>query len=109
MVRPALLQALLDDDEDTLTLDSLSKSRARREAKSLEHGSGIPLSVLAHTLAFSEAALLLRVLGTPVNAGSDLAANKNDMRTWIGEERLPDGWVRPTIPITLGENDVDSN
>jgi hypothetical protein len=101
-MQPALLQALLDDaDGDALTLDSLAKSRARREAESLAHGSGIPLSLKAHTLAFGEAALLLQVLGMPMNASSDFAAKKTDVQTWIGEERLPDGWMRPVTPITL--------
>jgi hypothetical protein len=100
-MQPALLQALLDDaDGETLTLASLAKSRARREEESLEYGSGVPLSPQAHLLAFGEAALLLQTIGTPVN-GSDFAANKSDVSTWIAEERLPDGWVRPSVPITL--------
>jgi hypothetical protein len=101
-MQPTLLQALLNDaDGDVLTIDSLAKSRARREMESLQYGSGIPLSVQAHTLAFGEAALLLQVIGTPVDGGDDFMAKKSDIQTWIAEERLPDGWKRPTLPITL--------
>jgi hypothetical protein len=101
-MQPALLQALLDDaDGDTLNFDSLAKSRARREEESLEYGSGVPLPVQAHTLAFGEASLLLQAMGKPVNGGSDYAAKKSDVHTWISDERLPDGWVRPSVPITL--------
>lgn len=102
IMQPALLQALLDDaDGDALTFDSLAKSRARREQESLDHGSGIPLSPQAHTLAFGEAALLLQTIGVPVSGGADYAAKKSNVHTWIADERLPEGWVRPAVPITL--------
>jgi hypothetical protein len=101
-MQPALLQALLDDaDGDGLTIASLAKSRARREQESLTSGSGIPLPLVAHTLAFAEAARLLQVLGTPVNGGSDFLAKKSDVQTWFAEERLPDGWKPPSVPINL--------
>jgi hypothetical protein len=109
-MQPVLLQALLADaDGDVLTLESLAKSRARREAESLEYGSGIPLSVQAHTLAFGEAALLLQVIGTAVEGGADWSAKKNDVQTWIAEERLPDGWERPGLPITLAGTTLIAN
>jgi Peroxidase, family 2 len=101
-LQPALLQALLDDaPSDTLSLASLARSRARRAAESLAHGSGAPLPPQSYLLAFGEAALLLQVMGVPVDGGQDFAASKTDVRTWIAEERLPDGWRRPDLPITL--------
>jgi hypothetical protein len=101
-MQPTLLQKLLDDaDGDSLTSDSLAKSRVRREEESLDYGSGIPLPVQAQTLAFAEASLLLQTIGTPINGGQDYAVKKSDLQVWISEERLPDGWKPPALPITL--------
>jgi hypothetical protein len=101
-MQPTLLQALLNDAVgETLSMASLAKSRARRAQESLDYGSGVPLLPQGELLAFAEASLLLQTIGTPVNGGSDFAANKSDIATWIAEERLPDGWAPPTLPITL--------
>jgi len=95
-----LLQALLDDaDGDYLTVASLAKSRARREQESLAVGSGVPLPVQATVLAFGESALLLQIMGKTING--ELQAAKSDVWTWFNEERLPDGWKPPLLPVNL--------
>jgi hypothetical protein len=101
-VQPALVAALLADATgDYVTVDSLAKSRARREQQSLTQGSKQQLSTTALMLAYGESALLLQALGSPPAGGTQYQAKKADVQTWLGNERLPEGWTKPFLPITL--------
>jgi len=102
-VQPALLEALIADagTADSLSLSSLAKTRARREAESKAGGSPA-LSAQATTLAYGEAALLLQTLGhlgAPAG-GAGYAAPKTAVREWMGQEKLPTGWTKPPKAIT---------
>jgi hypothetical protein len=99
-LQPKLLEALLADAEgDFITAESLAKSRARREKESLAAGSP-PLTMKTTTLAYGESALILQALGIPDGAGN-FKVPKASLRKWIGEERLPDGYVKPVKTISL--------
>jgi hypothetical protein len=100
-IQPKLVEALLADVQgDYITADSLAKTRARREQESMTQGSKKALGTTALMLAYGEAALLLQALGVPVN-GTDWRAKKSDVRTWLGEEKLPEGWTKPPLQITM--------
>jgi len=100
-LQPHMLDTLLSDSEtDYITPKSLAKSRARREWDSRLKESRIPLSYTAQTLAYGEAALILAALGRVTNGSTELWATKRDIKTWFGEERLPDGWTKPPTQIT---------
>jgi hypothetical protein len=92
-LQPDLLQALLDDaDGDYLTVDSLTKSRKRRDA-ALQAAGGVKLDFRRGILAYGESALLLQALGG-LGPQPNMAP-KHAVQQWIGEERLPDGWKNP--------------
>jgi len=101
-VQPGLVQALLDDAQgDYLTVSSLAKSRARRDADSKKAGSP-SLGVKMQTLANGEAALILQVLGHLGGKGAgDYQVPKSAAKQWLLDERLPDGWKRPPQQISL--------
>jgi hypothetical protein len=101
-VQPKLVAALLADSSTPfLTIESLAKSRARREKESQASGSP-SLSVFLSTLAHGEAALLLQVLGHlgPGKEGEYLVP-KAAAQTWLQDEQLPAGWKRPPYVISL--------
>jgi hypothetical protein len=99
-LQPKLLEALLADAEgDFITAESLAKSRARREKESLAAGSP-PMSMKTTTLAYGESALILQAMGIPDAAGN-FKVPKASLRKWIGEEMLPDGYVKPVKSISL--------
>lgn len=99
-LQPQLLQAMLDDVQgDYLTTESLARTRARREKESLLKGSP-KLGFKAYTLAYGESSLMLQTLGKQVN-GTNWQIKKADVNTWFGEERLPDGFVKPAKLVTL--------
>jgi hypothetical protein len=99
-LQPKLLEALLADAEgDYLTVESLAKSRARREKESLAAGSP-PLSTKSMTLGYGESALILQAMGIADATGA-LKVPKASLRKWIGEEKLPDGYVKPVKPISF--------
>ncbi|QDS71936.1 hypothetical protein FKW77_000740 [Venturia effusa] len=99
-IRPELLQALLDDAEgDFLTTASVAKSRTRREQDSLSKGNP-KLGLKQKTLAYGEAALLLQALGKQEN-GANWKVQKADAKAWFGEERLPEGYIKPAKAISL--------
>jgi hypothetical protein len=101
-VQPKLVQALLDDAKgDYITIDSMARTRARREWDSRMKGSRKPLSQTAQTLAYGESALLLQALGKFVNGSTELSVLKADAKSWLGEEKLPDGWTKPAQQITF--------
>jgi hypothetical protein len=103
-VQPKLVDALLADATgDFLTIQSLAKSRTRREAESKQAGSPA-LSAKASTLAYGESALLLQVLGhlgTAKTDGSEYLVPKPAARAWLLDEKLPAGWKRPPYVISL--------
>jgi hypothetical protein len=101
-VQPKLVAALLADSSTPfLTVESLAKSRARREKESQAGGSP-SLSVKLSTLAHGEAALLLQVLGHlgPGKEGEYLVP-KQAAQTWLQDEQLPAGWKKPPYVIGL--------
>jgi hypothetical protein len=94
--QPKLLAQLLDDsDSDSLTIDSLAKSRARREADMAARGNP-PLDGKGTFIAYGEAALILETFGKGTNQ-----AAKNDVDTFFTQERLPDGYEKPTELVSL--------
>jgi hypothetical protein len=100
-VQPKLVQALLDDAEgEFLTVGSLAKTRARREAESAKAGSP-SLGVKMQTIANGEAALILQVLGHLGTSKGDYQIPKKAAKQWLEEERLPDGWKRPETVISF--------
>jgi len=99
-LQPKLLEALLADAEgEFITAESLAKSRARREKESLAAGSP-PLSTKSTTLGYGESALILQALGIP-DASGNFKVPKASIRKWFGEEKLPDGYVKPVKSISL--------
>jgi hypothetical protein len=100
-VQPALLAALLADAAGgPLSISSLAKSRARREAESKKAGSPA-LSAKASTLAYGEAALLLQALGSPpAGSSASYSAPVKWVEEWMGQEKLPTGYVKPAKAIT---------
>jgi hypothetical protein len=103
-VQPKLVDALLADATgEFLTVQSLAKSRGRREAESKAAGSPA-LSAKASTLAYGEAALLLQVLGhlgTAKKDGSEFLVPKAAAKRWLLEEQLPLDWKKPPYVISL--------
>lgn len=98
--QPALFQALLDDAPgDFLTTESIAKSRARREKDSLSKGNP-KLGIKQSTLAYGEAALLLQTLGKQ-EEGTNWKIKKGDAKAWFGEEKLPQGYLKPAKSVGL--------
>jgi hypothetical protein len=103
-VQPALLRALLDDaaaagGDGGVTVKSLGRTRARRERESRLAGSPA-LSAKASSLAYGEAALLLMTLGGNGGPMSAWNAPRQQVEEWLGQERLPSGYVRPKNALT---------
>jgi len=99
-LQPKLLQAMLDDAPgDYLTVESIAKTRARREKESLNKGSP-KIGFKAYTLAYGEAALMMIAMGKATN-GSDYQVAKKDIKAWFGEEKLPEGYVKPATAVSL--------
>lgn len=113
-VVPSMVEALLaDSPNDWIYPRTILKTRERREAESKRARGdrsvgNTGLSVQAQTLAYGEAALLLLALN---GTGRDIPKNdpnmrqwpvvpKKAMRTWLLEERLPDGFVAAPLLIT---------
>lgn len=65
-------------------MEDAARARVRREK---EAG---PLNVIQARVARGEIAIALKVFGTTVGAKTGVPAGL--LRTWIQEERLPDGW-----------------
>ena len=88
-----LLQQLLDASQnpDVLTFDDLVTVRANRD-RTLSR----PLSKAHGIIARGEVALTVQTFG-------DHEGNmpKRYIQEWFGKERLPSGWVKPTVTIGL--------
>jgi hypothetical protein len=104
-MQPKLLDALIEDagkGAKYITVQSLGKTRARREAESKAAGSPA-LNAKATTLAYGETGLLLQALGHLSGDGPKpfgWAAPVDAVQTWVGAERLPKGYRAPTTPIS---------
>lgn len=83
------LLAELVDGKDVLTLTDYAAARKRREALLTT-----PLSAAQASLACKEPALSLLAFG---NAS---AISTDNIRVWMGEERLPDGFQPPAEAVT---------
>jgi len=93
---------MLDDVKgDILTTESIAKTRARREKESLQKGSP-KLGVKQTSIAYGEPALFLQAFGKQIN-GTDWQAKKADAKAWFGEERLPEGYMKPAKAISLSD------
>jgi Peroxidase, family 2 len=113
-VVPAMVEALLaDSPNDWIYPRTVLASRERRERES-KHARGdrsvgtTGLSPQAQALAYGEAGLLLLALN---GTGRDYPKNdpnmrqwpvvpKKAVRTWLLEERLPDGFVAAPVLVT---------
>lgn len=88
-----LLQHLLDASQnpDVLTFDELVTVRANRD-RTLSR----PLSKAHNIISRGEVALTVQTFG-------DQEGNmpKRYIQEWFGKERLPSGWVKPTIATGL--------
>ena len=94
-LQPDLLVAMLaDSPTDFLTVESLARTRVRREDHSNSIGNS-GTDVKTTTLAYIEAAVILLALGTQKDAAGNPMAPKTSVQRWFAEERLPLGWVTP--------------
>jgi len=107
-VQQKLVQAMLDDVKgDVLTTESIARTRARREKESLLKGSP-KLGFKQYTLAYGEPAIFLQAFGKQVN-GTEWQVKKAYAKTWFGEERLPEGYVKPAKAISISDTGTLSN
>lgn len=94
-LQPNLLTAMMaDSPTDFLTVESLARTRVRREDHSNSIGNS-GTDVKTTTLAYIEAAVILLALGTEKDAKGNPMAPKVAVQRWFEEERLPLGWVTP--------------
>jgi hypothetical protein len=113
-VVPAMVEALLADSPNdwvyprTLLVTRERRERESRRARGDRSLGSTGLSPQAQALAYGEAALLLLALN---GTGHDYPKNDPNMRqwpvvpkkmvrTWLTEERLPDGFVAAPLLIT---------
>jgi hypothetical protein len=97
---PSLVRAFLDDgDGEFITLPSMAKTRARREAESKVAGSPSlgPQDTIA---AYGEAALVLHTLGHLGGKFDGYFAPKKAVEEWFLEEKIPQGYTRPPVVTT---------
>lgn len=87
------LQQLLDasSDGEHLTFNDLVSQRAARDAALTK-----PLDAIHQIITRGEVALTCEVLGD-----EEGRVPKEFIRQWYGEERLPDGWMKPESPVGL--------
>jgi len=110
-VQRALLDALIADagpNATYITVESLAKTRSRRETESKAAGSP-GLGAKANTLAYGETALLLQALSHLQGSGQkpgNWAAPVEAVRVWMGDERLPKGYKAPQSPISFASTGV---
>jgi hypothetical protein len=94
-LQPDLLALMLaDSPTDFLTVESLARTRVRRETYSDSIGNS-GTSLKTTTLAYIEAAVILLALGTEKDANGDPMAPKAAVQRWFAEERLPVGFATP--------------
>jgi len=96
-----LLERLLDVGKaDHLHMNDFIAARIKRALDDPK-----PLDAVHKEIAHGEAALTMLVLGTkPVgDPDSKIAVPRNFIYQWFGEDRLPDGWSRPSKQIGLRE------
>ncbi|THH09789.1 heme-thiolate peroxidase [Bondarzewia mesenterica] len=80
--------------DPTLTAADLSRLMSKRRAESMKHNGQFSLSTFHKLFASSNSATLVTVFGGRVD----------DLRTWLLEERLPEGWesrVRQSMGLTI--------
>jgi hypothetical protein len=88
-----LLENLLDasKNRDFLTFEDLLRVRAARDQTLLT-----PLSKFHGAISRGEVALAVQTLGD-----SEGRISKQFIREWFGEDRLPEGWLKPATTIGL--------
>jgi hypothetical protein len=95
----ALVKAFLADaDGEYVTLESMSKTRARREKESKTIGG--TLGAQDTIAAYGEAALVLHTLGHLGNKTGGYYVPKRAIEEWFLEEKLPTGYTRPEVVTT---------
>ena len=107
-LQPGLVELLMSDSmTDVLSVESLARSRVRRERDSAVRGLP-PLDGKGVFIAYGEAALILETFASGSD-GNGPTAGKEAVRTWLMEERLPDGYMKPSVPISLDATVALSN
>jgi len=88
-----LLQNLLDASEnrDFITFEDLVRVRATRDQT-----LPAPLSKFHGAIARGKVALTVQTFGD-----SEGRISKQFLREWFGEDRLPEGWLKPATPTGL--------
>lgn len=86
------------DSSEGLTLYSFALARTRRDTTLTK-----PLSFLHGTFARGESAFTLLTLGDARGVVSPAL-----LRTWFGEERLPDGWTGNMTGWTVGVSELNT-
>ncbi|KAF2435364.1 Cloroperoxidase [Tothia fuscella] len=99
-LQPDMVDAFIAEaDGDFLTVNSLAKSRNRRERETVAL-VGKASSTKTNTLAFGEVALILHAFGQNDTNGN-LRAPKKMVQSWFKEEKLPEGWIKPAKAISF--------
>ena len=88
-----LLENLLDvsKNRDFITFEDLVRVRAARDQTLLT-----PLSTLHGAISRGEVALTVQTIGD-----SEGRISKQFIREWFGEDRLPEGWLKPVTTTGL--------
>ncbi|KAL1916377.1 uncharacterized protein VTP21DRAFT_5568 [Calcarisporiella thermophila] len=81
-------------DGRTLTLLDIARIRRYRERDSMQRNPNYSISPFQTLVALFEAASI------PMVFGNGFSVPIQSVRTWLGEERLPDGYKRPLRTLT---------
>jgi Peroxidase, family 2 len=92
------------DASDGITFDDLVEVRKRRLGDMAVNGHA-PLSWFHNSMLSGETALVLLTLGD--NGRKDGKVDREKLRSWLGEERLPDGWTKNVSGRTIGLKHTD--
>ncbi|KAH9844176.1 Cloroperoxidase [Rhodofomes roseus] len=101
-VDPKLVAQLLAlSPSPSLTLRDFARARALRDGS-----IPAPLDKVHSEIARGEAVLTMQTFGSGDQnvdevGGLDGAVSKAFLEQWLGQERLPDGWHKPQVPIGL--------
>lgn len=85
---------------DHLVMDDFVQARIRRAMEDKK-----PLDAVHKEIAHGEAALTMLVLGSKPSDGqnSSIVVPRAFVKEWFGEDRLPNGWQKPSREIGLGD------
>jgi hypothetical protein len=86
----------MSPDGEYVGLDEIIEFRKARVAQSISSDSEYSLDDRHNNIAIGEAALLIRVLGR------DNRISIHDLKSFVMDERIPDGWTKSNVVMTLG-------